>query len=288
MEGYAQNSSHYEKGRPMYPSSVIQKTLHHIFDGTTSLELSVVDLAAGTGKWTSTLVDYFQDSEKQVLIHAIEPSENFHGVLHSKFATNPRVVVHDGAANDLTSLFNSKSLDAIFIATAFHWFATQEVLEQLYQVLRDNAWVCMIWNVQVYDIDKNVRHHYQLDVRNEEFLRSLKREVVNLYHDEHSPDVVKTSYRAMKGDILKLVNDFGKFGSSNDYQSFHNSMQQVGNVERVIHRVLSISSFGRRSDAEQQMVRQRIQELVKEYFGDLDYDKICLPYRTDVLMLQKR
>jgi len=40
--------------QPRYPSSVIQKTLHHIFDGTTSLELSVVDLAAGTGKWTST------------------------------------------------------------------------------------------------------------------------------------------------------------------------------------------------------------------------------------------
>ena len=32
----------------------------------------------------------------------------------------------------------------------------------------------------------------------------------------------------------------------------------MGNVERVIHRVLSISSFGRRSDAEQQMVRCRL------------------------------
>lgn len=40
--------------QPRYPSSVIQKTLHHIFNRTTSLELSVVDLAAGTGKWTST------------------------------------------------------------------------------------------------------------------------------------------------------------------------------------------------------------------------------------------
>lgn len=278
--------SEYEKGRPTYPSSAT-KLLDRIF---TTGEAVVVDLGAGTGKWTSTLVNYFQGlpntTSAKFQVHAVEPMENFRNVLRQKFDGD--VAVHDGSAKDLTRLFRPGSIDAIFVATAFHWFATEEVLQQFCDVLKPQGWIYLIWNVQVYDLEPEVRHHYpEIDERNEQFLRALKRKVVNTYHDETSPEVGKNNYRAMKGDILKLVNDFGLFGSSNEYQCFHNSMQQVGDVDVVINRILSISSFGRRSEEEKELVRQQIRHLVLEWFERLDYDRIFLPYRTDVLLLQK-
>lgn len=281
--------SEYEKGRPTYPSSAT-KLLDRIF--TKNLGAStVVDLGAGTGKWTSTLVNYFQGpntTAAKFQVHAVEPVVNFREVLRSKFSSCNEVVVHDGSAKDLTRLFRPGSINAISVATAFHWFATEEVLQQFCDVLKPQGWVYLIWNVQVYDLEPELRHHYpEIDERNEQFLRALKRKVVNTYHDETSPEMGKNNYRAMKGDILKLVNDFGLFGSGNEYQCFHNSMQQLGDVDVVINHVLSISSFGRRSEEEKELVRQEIRDLVLEWFESLDYDRIFLPYRTDVLLLQK-
>lgn len=288
--------SEYEKGRPAYPSCAT-KLLDQIFTGATAgdkRETLLVDLAAGTGKWTTTLVNYFQAPNTTLAnfqVHAVEPVANFRQVLRSKFSS--AVVVHDGSAQDLTRLFRPGSIDTIFVATAFHWFATEEVLQPFCDVLKPKGWVYLIWNVQVYDLEPELRHHYpEIDERNEQFLRALKRKmrrfkVVNLYHDETSPEMGESNYRAMKGDILKLVNDFGLFGSGNEYQCFHNSMQQLGDVDVVINRVLSISSFGRRSEEEKALVRQEIRNLVLEWFGSLDYDRIFLPYRTDVLLLQK-
>jgi len=281
--------SEYERGRPAYPSCAT-KLLDKIFTGGDKRETLLVDLAAGTGKWTTTLVNYLQSPNTTLAkfqVHAVEPVANFRQELGSKFS-NAGVVVHDGSAQDLTRLFRPGSIDAIFVATAFHWFATEEVLQQFCDVLKPKGWVYLIWNVQVYDLEPELRHHYpEIDGRNEQFLRALKRKVVNLYHDETSPGMGKSNYRAMKGDILKLVNDFGLFGGGNEYQCFHNSMQQLGDVDVVINRVLSISSFGRRSEEEKALVRQEIRNLVLEWFGSFDYDRIFLPYRTDVLLLQK-
>lgn len=39
-------------------------------------------------------------------------------MLHSKFATNPRVVVHDGAANDVTSTMAAKKMIDYFLPAA--------------------------------------------------------------------------------------------------------------------------------------------------------------------------
>lgn len=155
--------------------------------------------------------------ESQVHLELVEPMGNFCGQLRAKF---PALRVTQAAAGELRECLGEASADAICVATAFHWFATREVLEDLSATLKEGGVLFLIWNRVVYDLSTERGHFGDLEDRDsagkdisfgpgdEEFLKLLKRDVVNLYHDEKG-QVQHCSYKGMKGDILKLVNDVG-------------------------------------------------------------------------------
>ncbi|CAK9072623.1 unnamed protein product [Durusdinium trenchii] len=265
-EGFA-TSEAYERGRPSYPPCALQLLDHLLPSGP----LELLDLGAGTEKWTMELLKYLHTSTAEVVIHAVEPSDGFRQRLQQNLSTrgraaaerppNLRVEVCEGDAQSLQS-FGAKRMDGVFVATAFHWFATPEVLESIYQVLKDAGWLYLIWNVPLYYDLPQDRAHYDLKEHEALFLTALKKEVVNIYHDQSTMEVKDYNYKAKKSDILKLVNDFGKFGHANRYQTFYNSLQQVGDVDMVIQRILSTSSFNRRSDLEKDQVKEMIKESI--------------------------
>lgn len=297
-QGFSQVTSEYEKGRPSYPIEcydLIDTMWESLQDrDTPKQDFNMVDVGAGTGKWTSMLKSYFESirNDDHVTIHCVEPMENFRNVLEEKYinissnSNNLSFKIHNGTANDLSTIFPmSNSIDAIFAGQAFHWFANKETLDQFSDVLVDGGWLYFIWNMQIYDIFKENRDLYKnLNDNDGKFLKELKSDIVNLYHDEKDKEVI--NYKAMKNDILQLINQHGSFGNNNNYITFNNSLSQIGNVDVVINRILSKSTFGRRNEQEKANVVKMIQDLVCKYYGNLQYDKICMPYDTDVLMFQ--
>lgn len=88
--GFA-NASSYDQHRPSYPDEAVDKLLTHLYLNDMP-EATIVDLAAGTGKFTELLANRREEYE----IIAIEPHEAMRKELEKKSLKG--VVVRDGSA----------------------------------------------------------------------------------------------------------------------------------------------------------------------------------------------
>jgi SAM-dependent methyltransferase len=118
----------YERGRPGWPPEAV-----HI-PGLPSTS-TVLDLAAGTGKLTRLLIRAFRR------VVAVEPQDAMRRVLHTLC---PEAEVHGGTAEEIP--LPDASLDAVFVAQAFHWFDNARALAEIARVLRPRAALVVMWN----------------------------------------------------------------------------------------------------------------------------------------------
>nr|WP_281276157.1 class I SAM-dependent methyltransferase [Flexivirga caeni] len=119
----------YERGRPEYPAAVCDLA-------GLAPTATVLDLAAGTGKFTRQLVSRFER------VVAVEPDDGMRRMLA---AGCPEAEVLDGSADRLPVA--DESVDAIFVAQAFHWFDNAATLAEFARVLRPGGTVVVTWNV---------------------------------------------------------------------------------------------------------------------------------------------
>ncbi len=132
--GYKTAADTYIKGRPDYPPQVSQWLTQTL--GLDSHK-TVIDLGAGTGKFTGRLVA----TDAQVI--AVEPVAQ---MLEKLSAAWPQVLAVSGTATDLP--LPDASVDAVVCAQAFHWFATPEALSEIARVLKPGGKLGLIWNLR--------------------------------------------------------------------------------------------------------------------------------------------
>lgn len=119
----------YERGRPDYPPAAVD------IPGLPS-SATVLDLGAGTGKLTRLLVCTF------VRVVAVEPDSEMRRLL---VELCPEAEVRVGAA-ELIPLSDA-SVDAVFAAQSFHWFANKRGLAEIARVLRPSGTLVLMWNL---------------------------------------------------------------------------------------------------------------------------------------------
>jgi SAM-dependent methyltransferase len=124
--GFALSAAAYERGRPGYPDDAV--------DGLVAAlpGRDVVDLAAGTGKLTRSLV------ARGCNVVAVEP------VAQMRAEIGPPARVVDGTAED-TGL-PAGSADAVTVAQAFHWFDRARALLEIHRILRPGGVLALVWN----------------------------------------------------------------------------------------------------------------------------------------------
>jgi ubiquinone/menaquinone biosynthesis C-methylase UbiE len=127
----------YERGRPGYPDQAIETIGRELCLGTSS---TVLDLAAGTGKLTRALTGRFGE------VIAVEPLAEMRRLLT---ATVPEVEVLDGSAESIT--LADHSVDAVFVAQAFHWFEGRRALAEFKRVLRPGGGLALLWNTTPWE-----------------------------------------------------------------------------------------------------------------------------------------
>ena len=130
--GFDRAAAEYERARPEYPQVAIDDLAAALGIGAGS---TVVDLAAGTGKFTRGLV---RTGAKVV---AAEPVEGMRAQLR---IVCPGVEVVDGTAESLP--FGDASVDAVTVAQAFHWFDRPAALAELGRVIRPGGGLAAVWN----------------------------------------------------------------------------------------------------------------------------------------------
>lgn len=122
----------YEQGRPGYPREAVQRVASEL--GLTR-DSVVLDLAAGTGKFTRVI----RAVADRVI--AVEPSEPMLAQLHAQL---PEVDARLASAEDLP--LAEGSVDAVFVAEAFHWFDAERALPEIARILTARGGLALVWN----------------------------------------------------------------------------------------------------------------------------------------------
>jgi SAM-dependent methyltransferase len=133
-EAYRTAADAYVVGRPDYPPEVTAWLRDELGLGEGQ---AVLDLGAGTGKFTRRLVA----TGAQVI--AVEPVTE---MLARLSAALPRVEALNGTATQIP--LADASVDAVVCAQSFHWFATTESLREIHRVLKPGGRLGLVWNMR--------------------------------------------------------------------------------------------------------------------------------------------
>ncbi len=137
--GFALVPEDYERGRPMYPFEAVRRLVRELRIKPSS---SVLDLAAGTGKLTRLLAQLGSD------VTAVEPVDEMRKRL---VETVPGVTALAGTAEAIP--LGDRSMDAVTVGQAFHWFDGDAALAEIHRVLRAGTRLGLIWNVKDESVD---------------------------------------------------------------------------------------------------------------------------------------
>ena len=228
----------YERGRPSYPRAAVERIVSRLDlrPGRT-----VLDLAAGTGKLTRLLVP----SGASVI--AVEPVLEMRRELekHVREAT-----ALAGTAEQLPLV--DRSVDAVTVGQAFHWFRQDEALREIHRVLRPGGGVALIWNA------RDERHPVQAALS----------EVI----DPLEADTPRRKQREWRS----LLADSGLFDGC-ERALFE--QEQVVDEQGLVERVTSISFIA----AAPQEVRDDVEERVRAIARHAP-QPIRLPYMTELYL----
>src|SRR5688500_13886027 len=111
----------YDSARPGYPDDAVAWLVGR-------RRASVLDLGAGTGKLTRSLVAAGHD------VIAVDPSEP---MLDRLVAASPQVRAATGTAEAIP--LPDDSVDVVTVAQAFHWFEPARALSEIARVLRPSG-----------------------------------------------------------------------------------------------------------------------------------------------------
>jgi SAM-dependent methyltransferase len=132
--GYEAAADRYERGRPTYPPESVATLVDRL---AISARTHVVELGAGTGKFTSLL------APTGARITAVEPVR----AMREALARNvPSAGVADGTAESIPVA--DGEADAVVAAQAFHWFDADRALVEIHRVAREHGPLGLIWNVR--------------------------------------------------------------------------------------------------------------------------------------------
>ena len=132
--GFDRAADAYERGRPTYPPAAVAWLTAALGVGRGT---RVLDLAAGTGKFTRELVG------RAAEVVAVEPARGMRERLRTEL---PDVEVLDGTAETIP--LADGSVDAVTVAQAFHWFRPGAAFGEIHRVLRPGRGLGLVWNTR--------------------------------------------------------------------------------------------------------------------------------------------
>ena len=136
-DAFGRSAREYEQGRPEWPEELLDRVVSELGLGP---QAEVLDLGAGTGKLTRSLVPRF------ARVVAVEPDDAMRDVLEEVV---PAAEALPGNAEAIP--IADTSVDAVFSAEAFHWFATDAAVAEIVRALRPRGAFVIFWNYPLED-----------------------------------------------------------------------------------------------------------------------------------------
>ncbi len=131
----------YDRGRPSYPLDAVEWLLSRAATDDSALP-DVVDVGAGTGKFTTGLVG------RVASVTAVEPDAQMRARL---VANLPGVLALDGTAENIP--LGDDSADVVTVAQAWHWVDVEAASREAARILRPGGVLALVWNIRDDSID---------------------------------------------------------------------------------------------------------------------------------------
>jgi SAM-dependent methyltransferase len=275
--GFGAEAAAYERARPSYPPDAITWLTENLALGPGSL---IVDLAAGTGKLTRLLAGVGAD------LIAVEPVAGMRAKLHEQ---SPTVPVVAGVAEALP--LADKSVDAVVVAQAFHWFDARRAMAEIARVVRPGGHLALIWNArdrsiewvdQVWSImDRVERHAPWRDERAGRDGREGRagRDGRDGREENGPPDTARRQgerYLAGPGDA-----NWSPWTESTFFHVQHSTHDDV------IDRMRSVSHIATLPSASQRGVLDEIRSILTEHPQTRQKSIVGIPYRVDAMYAER-
>ncbi|MGJ8527519.1 class I SAM-dependent methyltransferase [Maritalea sp.] len=238
--GYQSAADRYQRGRPDYSPKILNWLREELGIERNS---TVLDLGAGTGKFTKRLVEICDN------VIAVEPVAEMRGQLAKVL---PNVKTFEGTSTQIP--LDDASVDFVICAQSFHWFSTPETMTELHRVLKPNGRLGLVWNVRNEKLD---------------WVSALTK-IVTPYEGD--------APRYYKGD-WKTVFPCDGFGELQEASFAH---EQVGDPEDVImNRFMSVSFIAAQDKETRASIRKQIDELITSHLALKRKREISFPYVTE-------
>lgn len=255
----------YEKGRPEYsPQALDQICSIMASSSAASRHHRVIELGAGTGKFTGCFMNHAAAQGLQMAYTATEPSDGFRAALVKKHI--PNVTAVHGLGNAIPA--EAQSVDTVITAQAFHWMSTPETLKEVHRVLRPDGQLVLIWNTFNYSCD---------------WLRAVDAQVLSpIYGD--TPRQQSGRWR----DCFASAEGMGLFQPLSDW--YHDTLQE-GDRAMAAGRFMSTSVIAERDELFQQQVLRTLNGILDTHpdlQGSRDSGKYVIPYTTHIAWTKPR
>jgi SAM-dependent methyltransferase len=233
----------YEAARPSYPAEAVAWFAEQ-------LQLApgrrVVDLAAGTGKFTRLLAPFGAD------LVAVEPVPGMRATFRTVV---PDVLVVAGTAEALP--VRDDTLDAVVVAQAWHWFDHDRAIAEVRRVLRAKGGLGLMWNARD---------------RSEPWVDAVWQIMDRV--EKHAPWRDHDNWR---DSAFREMPGFGEIASA----EFRHTQQM--DPEGVVRRVASVSHVAVLPAAERGKVLDEVRAVLASHPDVAGHDVVGIPYRTDCL-----
>lgn len=239
-KGFGTAAELYQQTRPSYPQEIISWLRNDLNLGT---HAKVVDLAAGTGKFTSYIKQVTSD------IIAIEPVEQ----MQQQFlAIHPDIAIQTAYSHQLP--LGTASYDAVLCAQAFHWFSNAETLQEVHRVLKPEGHFGLIWNQRDTSTD---------------WVQAIAELIAPFEKD---------TPRYHSGQWKHAFQQQNWFKLDSEHHFIH---PHIGTVEQVVSkRILSSSFIAALPTEQQQQLKLQIEDIVFHAVSKQPQDEIAFPYVT--------
>jgi SAM-dependent methyltransferase len=245
--GFERAGEDYERGRPGYPPAAVAALIDEFGPGRGRV---VVDLAAGTGKLTRSLLP----TGAQVL--AVEPVPGMRGYLAQ---TAPGARALAGTAEQIP--LTDGSVDLVTVAQAFHWFDTGAAAREIHRVLKRDGGLAVLWN----SWDESVRWVEAMQAIVHEFVAG-------------APQQASSDWR-------QRLQDTALFTPLHE-RTYPNLV--AGDVAAVLARVASTSYIAALPAVEHQRVLDRVRAVIDSDPLTAGRERIDMPYDTHVVWGRRR
>lgn len=247
-EGFSSGADAYVRARPSYPDEVVDRIVAAFPDG----EEPVLDLAAGTGMFTSLLV------ARGVPVVAVEPVAAMSAKLRE---SHPHLPTAAGTAEEIP--LRDASVRAVTVAQAFHWFDAPRAFGEVARVLVPGGVAAVVFNV------RDDRHDWVARIT----------EIIDPYEERiRVPRYRDGSWRP---DMEQAA---AGLPIENTWTVDH---VQPMDVDRLVERVASTSFIARLPLSERALVEERVRALAETHPDLRGNAHFAYPYRCETTLLRK-